>query len=870
MDVAALSLKIDSSDLVRASAELDKFSASASKAGATAGDATRSAADKMASGLSRSAQSAIAAASAVDRYAASNTGAAATAAQAAQAAMRSAQAATSAGAAARASAAGWDMLTGRMNSNFVAINKNLQALGLIPAAANRANRALNDNVNAMQATPGNIAAQFQDIGVTAAMGMSPLLIALQQGTQLSAAFAGGMGGLGAALRQMLNPTSLLTIGVVALVAYIIQLGMEMLSTADDAGSLADRLSEVKFSSNALQDAQGILGGVLDITTGKMHDQTDAARALARAQLLVAQVSSQAREAEARARIQDSANRSEWNISGGFGGGFSISRERGPEWQIESQFRNGIIGAEQAVKKLEQLRAAGSITAEVFAETAAAYANLGVEMANQKIFEDAQRLLDGDTRGTGYLLDPKKERTRRGGKTDAERLADIMRNAQEAITAEENRAKAVNMSAVAAAELEQRTKLLNAAASAGLKITPQLTAEIDRLSKAYAAAKVNADVSEVVKSTTDEIERQREAVADQVKLIGLYGDALARAQRELEAQRKLRDSLPEGEIVVASDLTGRLSDDIEAANRAERMERIRKDAEDTAYALELERGALGLTGAAALEYAFVAERLNDAKREGIELSPQEVAAIQAAGAAYAQQRYAIDQAADAIADAREVTRGFFSDWINGAREGQNVFSSFADSAVNSLNRIIDKLLDRTLDGFLDSMFAGGLSFLGGGNAGVGGSVINLSSAHPDPLGGLWEFDPIIRNAKGGAYGPGGIERFAKGGAFTNSIVSAPTLFRFANGAALGEMGEAGPEAIMPLKRGPNGALGVQLHGGGRGKAEINVQQDFHMQGVMTPDDVAAMVRQGAAAAVEEVRRNLEAYLREWEVDGAVAT
>lgn len=62
------------------------------------------------------------------------------------------------------------------------------------------------------------------------------------------------------------------------------------------------------------------------------------------------------------------------------------------------------------------------------------------------------------------------------------------------------------------------------------------------------------------------------------------------------------------------------------------------------------------------------------------------------------------------------------------------------------------------------------------------------------------------AKGAAYDIGGIERFAKGGTFTNSVVSSPTLFKFAKGT--GMMGEAGPEAIMPLKRDSNGNLGVR--------------------------------------------------------------
>ena len=45
------------------------------------------------------------------------------------------------------------------------------------------------------------------------------------------------------------------------------------------------------------------------------------------------------------------------------------------------------------------------------------------------------------------------------------------------------------------------------------------------------------------------------------------------------------------------------------------------------------------------------------------------------------------------------------------------------------------------------------------------------------------------------------KFANGAAFTNSIVSNPTAFN------IGQMGEAGPEAIMPLQRMPNGSLGV---------------------------------------------------------------
>ena len=73
------------------------------------------------------------------------------------------------------------------------------------------------------------------------------------------------------------------------------------------------------------------------------------------------------------------------------------------------------------------------------------------------------------------------------------------------------------------------------------------------------------------------------------------------------------------------------------------------------------------------------------------------------------------------------------------------------------------------------------------------------------------------ANGGAFN-GGVQAFAKGGAFTNSIVNSPTLFKFAKGTGL--MGEAGPEGILPLRRNSSGQLGVIASGGGGG-VNINI-------------------------------------------------
>lgn len=64
---------------------------------------------------------------------------------------------------------------------------------------------------------------------------------------------------------------------------------------------------------------------------------------------------------------------------------------------------------------------------------------------------------------------------------------------------------------------------------------------------------------------------------------------------------------------------------------------------------------------------------------------------------------------------------------------------------------------------------------------------------------------IFSANGNVFDQSGVTAFAKGG-----IVGGPTIFPFANGVGL--MGEAGPEAIMPLARGADGRLGVTAANG----------------------------------------------------------
>jgi TP901 family phage tail tape measure protein/lambda family phage tail tape measure protein len=161
--------------------------------------------------------------------------------------------------------------------------------------------------------------------------------------------------------------------------------------------------------------------------------------------------------------------------------------------------------------------------------------------------------------------------------------------------------------------------------------------------------------------------------------------------------------------------------------------------------------------------------------------------------------AIGAAADAAATL--ATSGMAA-MIDGTKSAQQVFADFLNSIANALMQTAAKMIAQYIAIGIARMFAG----IGApGGFAPSGPLDAVGSINPDVSS---FFSP---NANGNAFGANGIIPFAKGG-----IVNSPTLFPFAKGTGL--MGEAGPEAIMPLQRGANGKLGVSASGSG---GDINV-------------------------------------------------
>ncbi|HCM61789.1 MAG TPA: phage tail tape measure protein, partial [Morganella sp. (in: Bacteria)] len=137
-------------------------------------------------------------------------------------------------------------------------------------------------------------------------------------------------------------------------------------------------------------------------------------------------------------------------------------------------------------------------------------------------------------------------------------------------------------------------------------------------------------------------------------------------------------------------------------------------------------------------------------------------------------------------------------LAGMLTGTKTFSEgLRDLSASLAESIIQDLIKIMIQGQITNAITG----LFGG---FGGSVANGSTV-PMPPKNI----SVMPNAKGGTYSSPSLSQYS------NQVVSSPTVFAFARGGTpnVGLMGEAGDEAIMPLKRGPDGNLGIRAYGGG---------------------------------------------------------
>lgn len=292
--------------------------------------------------------------------------------------------------------------------------------------------------------------------------------------------------------------------------------------------------------------------------------------------------------------------------------------------------------------------------------------------------------------------------------------------------------------------------------------------------------------------------------------------------------------------------GQLLDKVARAqeNEANSLARFTSDQQYRLADYEFETSLIGKKSTEIDRLRFEYDLLNQAERikqslseKGKQLLDQEITQTMALRDAQVSLREQQQQLKD-------------NDWVGGMQSG---FQSLVDGA-QSLNETMTQATTGAFNKMGDSLAAfvttGKLNFKD-----LAGSILQDISKM------LIQF-AMLRLAKaavgmfadGGAFGSSGLLALAKGGAFNThsiqyyangDIFNKPTAFRHAGG--LGVMGEAGPEAVMPLTRGPNGKLGVQVFGNQQSNQSAGVvnqvQIDVHITNEGASADVQASTQDG---------------------------
>lgn len=273
------------------------------------------------------------------------------------------------------------------------------------------------------------------------------------------------------------------------------------------------------------------------------------------------------------------------------------------------------------------------------------------------------------------------------------------------------------------------------------------------------------------------DRMNDSLAEQIALFGQDGKAA-----------KLRYDIENGEL---SKLTQTQKDYlIGQAEKLDEMERVRKTQDATIEALAKEKDAIE---SVLLDIADETAAL-DLSNEQLEIRNRLLRAGVDANSEWGQQIVQQTKALQAMREQAQLVDGirdefndFFMDVFTGTKSIKDAFKDLFDG-------IAQMITQKIVDGWLDKLFGGR------GTTGAGTQGGNWISS----ILGFFGFGGA--NANGNAFQNGSVIPFANGG-----VVTAPQFFPMSGGRA-GLMGEAGPEAIMPLAR-VGGKLGVRVAGGG---------------------------------------------------------
>jgi len=443
--------------------------------------------------------------------------------------------------------------------------------------------------------------------------------------------------------------------------------------------------------------------------------------------------------------------------------------------------------------------------------------------------------------------------------------------------EESEKAAAKAADLATKEREKATAALNKEADANEKSVQSLLeqtnavgktkAEIEslavtRLLDEAATKAQNISISETTRNEVDHADAARAVVKsliDRASATSAYSVALetqARIEKNLQDTKRTEREIADAQRMLET--YGMTREEIRRYETAQRRriaveELLLTKSDESSFTVDKESDSIRRKALAVLEVTdreLALAALQDRDR-----------ADPMVGASRAMKRY-IEDAKDVARSTEEVVshvaKGIEDNLIAGIMHGKMAWEDLISYMIQEALRL------QVIKPMIAGLFSGGDSgggllgmILGMGGGGDGGADAGTSLVATMTGTGHGAKGAVIDSSM-----PAGQEglKFARGG-----IVDSPTTFKFSAGGSVqsGLMGEAGPEGILPLERGPGGKLGVHASGAG-GQVTVNVTHNNTFGTGVSPSQLAQALAQNKRQTISEVsdqmRRGSLAFTR----------
>lgn len=540
----------------------------------------------------------------------------------------------------------------------------------------------------------------------------------------------------------------------------------------------------------------------------------------------------------------------------------ILRDVGQRLNIPQETVNGWLRQSSAVSKADDVLSAvvervRTLTGALDENTASTNANnaakTGMSSAGQTYLDALQKQLGALQDNGDAIKEAERWIREHEDATEADKVAILSAAYAKKAQADANK-KATESEKAHTKSINDEVKALDALIDKALpekKRLEDLAEGVEKLRKAQAAGKITSAEMELG------IKNLNEAYAD-----GSIQKRIQQEQKLAEQRRNSADAYRKAMEVVLQARQDAINSDVagiglgdDERDQAQRLDAVRKKYADLRRELEAQQeDASRRLGPAAYEQRLA--DLADFQARELQMEVDGYGARLDAqrdyrnGARRAWQNIQADAADVASATDDMLTTGFntaSNALADFATTGKFKFRDFASSVINDMARIASQ---QAATGLLSGVLGAGVSaFSGwmGGSATAGASA----SGYTGNAYANW----AAAQADGGAWA-NGVQFFANGAAFTNSIVSRPTAFGMSGGRT-GVMGEAGPEAILPLARNSDGSLGVRMVGGMSAGGATTVQVNMPMEFVMEDrsSDGMALDPQALQKGMEQQMRSI---------------